>query len=496
MQPPNTHKRRYTVTAKVLAANRANLLKANAVDKSIRYRPTRRRLAACRANLLKAQAALRAAGDRSPAYGVCFRHGLYAVSLRRSARLAGEDPAEFDTHLDLFLRAFAPHGAFERKLVRGLAETAWRRLRVFGGQANWERLSLAYRLREACQVIVVQPDDSPPPELDPINRHHALAGEVLGIFLNDVASSDSLGKLHERFERLGRLLVERRSPHVPPLVFLTTPRPSDRELARGPQAALGNPFRSARFVAQALKPKPLALGRFAGWGWGEKAGERRPLRPFWNDLAGLGEALRYGLVRRLSAQPAPAAETAGVAASDASEASDFASWARLFEAAFDSAPAEIRVVAELVWQRLGVYARQAQQEAEALRRVLEQAAAARPGHLPRQRLNALATRQLIARLLEVFLKDLVAVAAAFDLLRRLRAALYLLLTKRYGLRRRFEGLKPRPRPAADKEASLGRLLHALSLLPLGSTASLGSTAPISIRTDRDRGTSSPRPPPG
>jgi hypothetical protein len=345
--------------------------------------------------------------------------------------------------------------------VRGLAETAWRRLRVFGGQAHWERLSLAYRLREACREIVVLPDDLPPPELDPINRHHALADEVVGIFMNDVASGDSLGKLHERFERLGRLLVAERSPQAPPFAYLTTPRPSERELARGPQAALGNPFRSARFVAQSLEPKPLALGRFEGWGWGEKAGERGPLRPFWEDLAGLGEALRYGLVRRSSAEPAAGA-TPG-----APELGEFASLARLLEAAFDSAPADIRAVAELVWQRLGVYARQAQQEAEALRRVLEQAEAARRGHPGGKRPGALATRQLIGRLLDVFLKDLVAVASAFDLVGKLKAALYLLLTKRYGQRRRFDGLKPRPRPAGgDKDASLGSLLHVLSLLPL------------------------------
>jgi hypothetical protein len=49
-------RRRYTVTAKVLAANRRNLVKANAVPKEMRYRPTTKRLAACHRNLPKAQA--------------------------------------------------------------------------------------------------------------------------------------------------------------------------------------------------------------------------------------------------------------------------------------------------------------------------------------------------------------------------------------------------------------------------------------------------------
>lgn len=42
--PPS--RRRYTVSAKVLAANRANLAKARAVPKAIRYRDTPRRRAA------------------------------------------------------------------------------------------------------------------------------------------------------------------------------------------------------------------------------------------------------------------------------------------------------------------------------------------------------------------------------------------------------------------------------------------------------------------
>src|SRR5712692_947839 len=54
-------RRNYTVTAKVLAACRRNLEKANAVPKSHRYRPTPRRLAACHRNLEKAHATLRTA---------------------------------------------------------------------------------------------------------------------------------------------------------------------------------------------------------------------------------------------------------------------------------------------------------------------------------------------------------------------------------------------------------------------------------------------------
>ena len=54
-------KRKYTVSAKVLAANRRNLKKANSVAKAVRYRTTARRQKASRANLSKAQAKRRRA---------------------------------------------------------------------------------------------------------------------------------------------------------------------------------------------------------------------------------------------------------------------------------------------------------------------------------------------------------------------------------------------------------------------------------------------------
>ncbi len=77
-------KRKYTVTPKVLAASRANLVKANGVSKDFRYRPTPRRLLACHANLQQALAVVNAAGDDSRACQISCRHGLYAtyVSLR------------------------------------------------------------------------------------------------------------------------------------------------------------------------------------------------------------------------------------------------------------------------------------------------------------------------------------------------------------------------------------------------------------------------------
>src|SRR2546427_10045977 len=138
-------RRPYTVTAKVLAACRRNLEKANAVPKSHRYRPTPRRLAACRRNLEKAHATLRAGGSHSPAYGTSFRHGLYCVLLGRSLELAGESREDFREHIELFDRALAPRDHEETRLVRAIAQTAWRRRRACRGHGRWGRLTLHNR---------------------------------------------------------------------------------------------------------------------------------------------------------------------------------------------------------------------------------------------------------------------------------------------------------------------------------------------------------------
>src|SRR3989454_2478390 len=195
-------RRPYTVTAKVLAACRTNLQKANAVPKSLRYRPTPRRLAACRRNLEKAHATLRAAGNRSPAYGTSFRHGLYCVLLGRSLELAGESREDFREHIELFDHAFAPRDHEEARLVRAIAETAWRRLRAFRGQGRWERLAIRYRLAEAGEK---------PRAGDPAARDEALAWELVAILARDDALMGWLGRLDHRMKRLCRVLVEKRS---------------------------------------------------------------------------------------------------------------------------------------------------------------------------------------------------------------------------------------------------------------------------------------------
>src|SRR6516225_7280215 len=123
-------KRKYTVSDKVRAANRLNLPKALSVDKKIRYRLTPKRLAANRANLRKALQARR--------YKRYARDWVRAVDLRKSVLQAGETEEEYDRHLKLVEQVLPAEGGRQRNGVRGLGQALWRRRRLFGNRAQRE----------------------------------------------------------------------------------------------------------------------------------------------------------------------------------------------------------------------------------------------------------------------------------------------------------------------------------------------------------------------
>lgn len=128
-----------------LRARRANLLKARAAPKARIYRPTEKRRAASRRNLARAQAALRA--RRGSARLNALKHGLFAREFGAPAfERLGENPREFREMLRLFRRVFRPRERPERELVRCLAETCWRRLRLLRAQARREQEALSAAL--------------------------------------------------------------------------------------------------------------------------------------------------------------------------------------------------------------------------------------------------------------------------------------------------------------------------------------------------------------
>jgi hypothetical protein len=137
------------LTARELAARRANLVKARAASRQ-GYRRTEKRLRASRANLAKAIAARRSPAGNASARLNALKHGLFAKqTMVESVDRLAEDKEEFAQHIGLFERVFAPADEEEKRIVRGLAETVWRRLRFFRAQACWEKEKLQRMFAEA-----------------------------------------------------------------------------------------------------------------------------------------------------------------------------------------------------------------------------------------------------------------------------------------------------------------------------------------------------------
>lgn len=114
----------------------------------------------------------------------------------------GEDKQEFDRHLRLFERAFAPEDEGEKSTVRGLAETVWRRrrLRLFRAQACWERETLQKIFAKAPAPAQLGLDDT-------VARADGL---TLALMDFDTYFRE-LGKLESQVEFWLRKLIRKRS---------------------------------------------------------------------------------------------------------------------------------------------------------------------------------------------------------------------------------------------------------------------------------------------
>jgi hypothetical protein len=179
-----------------LAARRANLVKARAA-----YRPTEKRLLASLANLEKAIAARRSPGGNAAARLNALKHGLFAEqALAESVDRLGEDREEFNLHLSLFERVFAPVDGEEKRMVRGLAKTAWRRLRLFRAQVCWEK--------ERLQRIFAE---LPAPAELTLHDTVARADGLAMILLQLEAFFRELTKLESQVEFWLRKLIRKRS---------------------------------------------------------------------------------------------------------------------------------------------------------------------------------------------------------------------------------------------------------------------------------------------
>jgi hypothetical protein len=244
--------RKYTVSDKVLAANRRNLEKANAVPKSIRYRATARRLASCHANLQKAQAAQR--DPQHPRRRGQMGHGLHVADVGRTASQAGERREDLDRHRALFLKTFSGSRQ-QSRLARALADIFWRRWRALAWEAKREAKQFYGRLAQ---------HPKPASGISAAELQTSRALDCLVILAGLVDLRDRLGQLSRRFERLARAWVYLHTGKYPSDPNLARARISrmDLECLKKSEAALSNPFLSSGQVARRLEqsrkpPRPL-----------------------------------------------------------------------------------------------------------------------------------------------------------------------------------------------------------------------------------------------
>ena len=233
-------RRKYTVSEKVLAANRLNLVQANAEPEK-KYRPSDRRLAATYASLIKAREGKRRKRLRGQATGV--KYGLAVTDLYSTLGLADATREEIDGHYQLFRDLIKPAGDEERKLARALAECSWRRSQVLHVHAVDGAMLMKARLAMAS-------DDA----------RRSLSARSLALLMMDVFNrrrpdlEEQLGILTRHFERLSYILLWLRSEHEGFGEKIRWGR-KIHQLLRLPAEALGNPFVSGRQIEEILREK-------------------------------------------------------------------------------------------------------------------------------------------------------------------------------------------------------------------------------------------------
>ncbi len=114
------------------------------------YELTEKRLRAARANLKKAWAMHCAGRVPRPERPNNLKHSFFALDLRRSVILLGEDVREYDAHVDRFVKALEPTTDRERRIVVRIAEAAWRLLRGYQARGHAQ----ARKLRQLLDMSV------------------------------------------------------------------------------------------------------------------------------------------------------------------------------------------------------------------------------------------------------------------------------------------------------------------------------------------------------
>jgi hypothetical protein len=257
---PKKPKRKYTMSPRALEARRNSLKKARAVPKEVLYRSTPKRKESCRAKLVAAREAKRRRHEEGKSTGIS--HGLTCADLRGSLAAAGATPEELKAHRQQFRDELGPQTPKETKLVRGMADCAWRREQADHVQAVEDIITMQARLIVAAEPSQVGLKD------------FAVAKLALNLFNKGLDLEERHKKLNGRFGHLAYLFLAGRGQAEGFLEGLGVKlrwNTSNFEMIEWSAEEMGNPFVTRRKVAQVMAPKTGEMKPASEFDWKGKA---------------------------------------------------------------------------------------------------------------------------------------------------------------------------------------------------------------------------------
>ncbi len=259
-------KRKYTMSQRALDSRRINIKKALAVPREILFRSTPRRKESCRTKLVAAREAKRRKREEGKSTGIS--HGLTCADLRGSLAAAGATPEELKAHRQEFHEGIGPRTPDETKLVRGMADCAWRRDQTDHVQAVEEIITMQARLIVAAEPSQVGLTD------------FAVAKLALNLFNKGLDLGERHKKLNGRFAHLAYVFLAGRGQAEgfgKELGVKLRWNASNVDMIEWSAEAMGNPFVTPRKVAQVMAPKTGEMKPASEFGWKGKA-EREAAR--------------------------------------------------------------------------------------------------------------------------------------------------------------------------------------------------------------------------
>jgi hypothetical protein len=391
-----------------------------------------------------------------------------------------------EAHRERFQRAFRPRDGEESRLVRGMAEAAWRVLRSAGVRARWEMRAVQFRL----MLIIAQRQAK---ERSGKKLEAAEANSLALKLLVDLGEIDQLyeerRQLLKRLEQLLRAFLSHRMGAASALRFFTSEGSSLPDFEHLPDFALSNPSLWPGLAEKLAKQEAAGAKKLKEpkeWKGQPKEGEEKPLfvpvglsdeekvlRHQLLQATGFKDELDQAGLERLLAL-ALGIDDGGLPIADglAEERRNAKSETREPEvrepqaanpesAAGSGEQASITGLAAALWERLVLFRNWRESEARELEETLEQASGPQgvetwepqppAGPTPKSRRwpeledesPHWQWRALAALLLAVFAREMVTLTQAAVLAEGLQRALFHFMVGHYRQPERFEALRPK-----------------------------------------------------